>query len=488
MNNANPTNFQLDMQASIDAIKADLCSTEDLVVKKIESGNNRVMGILYLGGLADPTDLLNKLAEHPEIKNDEAGNIDHLVSLLEIRAKNSVETIEEAVEELIAGCTLFLLEGASQALSVDTFSVQTRSVKEPDNEVTIKGPHDGFSESLSNNIALVRFHCPSSKLKVEYKKLGTYTKNTIAILSLQGIVNDKILQEVHRRISNIPYEDIVDINYLEEWLTDNRITLFPLIETTERPDKVAGALLDGRVAIMLNAVPGTLLVPFVFFQSLQVSEDYYWRYHVSTILRILRFICTFITLFLPAFYIATVTFHPEFLPTPLLMSVVQGSEPVPYPTIVEVLIMEAVFEILREAGIRLPKQVGSAVSIVGALVLGQAAVQAGIVSPETVILVAFTGICSFTIPATSAAYAVRFIRFIVILSAGVLGYVGLMAAAIFIFTHLTSLRSFGVPYLSPMAPFNWSNSTDTFMRRPLTMNKKRPSLFRVKDFMRFGKK
>ncbi|WP_261304423.1 spore germination protein [Paenibacillus andongensis] len=488
MNKANQTNIQLDMQASIDAIKADLYDTGDLVVKKIEFENNHVIGILYLGGLADPTDLLNRLVKFPEITNDEIGIIDYLVTLLEIRSNNCVETIEEAVEELISGCTIFLLEGVAQALAVDTISVQTRSVKEPENEVSIKGPHDGFTESLTNNIALVRFHCKSSRLKVEYKKIGSYTKNTIAILSIQGIVSDKILQEVHNRISNIPEEDILDVNYVEEWLTDNRMTLFPLIETTERPDKVVGALLDGRVVIMLNAVPGSLIVPYVFFQSLQVSEDYYWRYHVSTILRLLRLLCTFITLFLPAFYIATVTYHPEFLPTPLLMSVVQGSEPVPYPTLVEVLLMEGVFEILREAGIRLPKQVGSAVSIVGALVLGQAAVQAGIVSPETVILVAFTGICSFTIPATSAAFAVRFVRFIVILLAGILGYVGLMAAAILIFIHLTSLRSFGVPYLSPLAPFNWSDSIDTFLRRPITLNKKRSSLFRVKESMRSGKK
>ncbi|BAU28389.1 spore germination protein KA [Aneurinibacillus soli] len=465
------------MQASIDAIKANLCDTEDLIIKKIQIENNEGIGILYLGSIADPTDLLTKLVALPEVKKQ-----------LEIRAKNRVGSIEEAVEELITGCTIFLLENATEALSVDTVSVNTRSVTEPDSEVTIKGPHDGFNESLGNNIALIRFHCPSSRLKVEFKKLGSYTKNTIAILSIQGIVNDKILQEVHNRISTVPFEEILDVNYLEEWLTDNKFTIFPLMETSERPDRVTGALLEGRVVIMLNAVPGALIVPFVFFQSLQVSEDYYWPYYISSILRLIRLFCVFVTLFLPAFYIATVTYHHEFLPTSFLMSMVQGREPVPYPTIIEVLMMEGIFEILREAGIRLPRQVGSAVSIVGGLVLGQAAVQAGIVSPATVILVAFTGICSFTLPATSTAYAIRFLRFLVILLAGALGYVGLMAGTIFLFTHLTSLRSFGVPYLSPLAPFNLFDSTDTFIRRPLPLNKKRPSLFRTKDLIRFRKK
>jgi len=488
INHSQKQAIQPDVQANIEAIKRAMSHTQDLIVKRVHLEDDDSLVIIYVSGLSDPAPLLKKITAAKGRKKREKTLVDNVTmieSLAGSRPVNHVTTIDEAVDELIVGNTVFLFDQFTQALTVSTVAVNTRSIEEPDNEVTIKGPHDGFNESIKNNISLVRFHCPSSRLKVEFRELGTVTKSKIAVLSMQGIANEQILQEVHERLSRIPYEAILDINYLEEWITDDRITLFPLVESTERPDRVVAALLEGRVAIMLNGVPMTLIVPYIFFQTFQVSEDYYWRYHISSVLRLMRLFCALITLYLPAFFVATITFHHEFLPTPFLMSIAQGREPVPYPTLVEVLMMEGVFEILREAGIRLPRQVGSAVSIVGALVLGQAAVQAGIVSPVTVILVAFTGISSFTLPSNSGAYAIRLLRFFIILLAGFLGYIGIIMAAIMLLIHLASLRSFGAPYLGPLAPFNLQNSTDVLVRRPLFVNKKRPTLFRVKDRIRF---
>ncbi|MED4750681.1 spore germination protein [Brevibacillus choshinensis] len=479
---------QPDIQVNLDVIKGVMNYTQDLIEKNIYIHENNYFTVLYLSGLADPSPLLKIIStnlnhvEQPDRSPIGMTQIERFVTEFSARY---IDTIGQIVDDLIVGQTIFLFNGSSTAISFDTLAVNTRSIKEPENEVTIKGPHDGFNELLENNIALVRFHCPSPSLTVEYRQLGKITKNRVAILSMKGIVSEEILQEIHQRISNIPYDSVLDANYLEEWITDDRVTLFPLLESTERPDRVAGSLLEGRVAIMLNGVPMTLLAPYLFLQSFQVNEDYYWRYHIASALRLLRLFCGFVTLYLPAFFVATITYHHEFLPTRFLMSIAQGQEPVPYPTLVEILLMEVAFEILREAGLRLPRQVGSAVSIVGALVIGQAAVQAGIISPVTVILVSFTGICSFTLPSNTSAFAIRMLRFAMIITAGFLGYVGIITAGILLLVHLASLRSFGVPYLSPLAPFNLSMSTDIFIRRPLYMSKRRPSIFRVDERERF---
>lgn len=472
-------------EQNLKAIYAAMENTDDLMIQHIENNKEVAFEVLFLSSLADPTLLMKKAIPLQE------GN--RLCISFEVIVENlsfidnvkKMDTIDEITDELIQGHTVFLFSKKKVAISVDTFKLNFRSIKEPDNEIFVKGPHDGFNESLSNNISLVRFHLPTPKLKVEYRQLGTLSKHKIAILSLSGIVNQEILEEVHKRIGEIPYESIFGSNYIEEWITDNRRTIFPLIESTERPDRVAAALSEGRVAIITNGTPFVVLAPFVFLQTFQVGEDYYWNYYVSSIVRLLRFFCGFITMFLPAFYVSTTTFHQELIPTALLLSIVQGREPVPFPAIVEALIMEGTFEILREAGVRLPKQVGQAVSIVGALVMGQAGVQAGIVSPIMVIVVSFTGICSFTLPAVSAGYSIRLLRFIILLSGATFGYVGIMTITIMILIHLVSLRSFGIPYLAPLAPLNFYELTDIFIRRPLPMNNKRPSLFHPLDLKRY---
>jgi spore germination protein KA len=228
-----------------------------------------------------------------------------------------------------------------------------------------------------------------------------------------------------------------------------------------------------------------LLLPFVFLQAFQVSEDYAWNYYLGSAMRILRLLSGLIGLFLPALYVATVTFHHELVPTPLLQSIAAAKEPVPFPAVVESFAMMLAFEIMREAGVRMPKQVGQAVSIVGALILGQAAVQAGIVSPIMVIVAALTGICTFTLPPTTMNYVIRILQFAMTFLASILGYVGITVGIIMLLTYLASLRSFGVPYLGPAAPFDMSEITDVIVRRPITSGNKRPSLFRAMNPNRY---
>ncbi|QED48223.1 spore germination protein [Cytobacillus dafuensis] len=464
-------------EGDIRSIKEVMQNTVDLIIKNIplsekNSKKPHFITVLYLSNLADPTPIFDKLLQLKLENNTHYAIEENVIEeMLKIKNTTQVKTVGDVVDQLIYGATVFLFSNQI-GISIDSLDIETRSIKEPDNEVTVKGPHDGFTESLQNNIGLIRFHLPTPKLKIDYLHLGKVSKQKIAIVSVTDCVDPQILAQVHQKIKNIQLDAVLDSHYLSESLTDYRQTIFPLTESTERPDRVVESLIYGRIAILVNGSPSVVLIPYVFLQTFQSSEDNYWHYFVSSILRVTRLICGLITLFLSGFFISAVSFHHEFLPTAFLLSVAQGREPIAYPVIVEVLMMEVTFEILREAGVRLPRQTGQAVSIVGALVLGQAAVQAGIISPITVIIVSLSGICSFTLTAQNAGYALRMLRFLVIFSSGFLGFIGLVFVGMLILIHLASLNSFGVPYLHP---FRFSQLKDLLMRRH--MNRKKNSYF-----------
>ncbi|BBI35045.1 spore germination protein [Cohnella abietis] len=450
-------------------------ATEDLVMVDSDLDLDQTITICYIQGLIDLTKLEQILIMYKENK----------AILPAFQMESRILTIEDAAYSLASGMSVLLFNASGYGVAVDTLGVQLRSVEEPVSESTVKGPRSGFTESLQNNIALVRFYFASPNLKVETRKIGSLSKTSIAVLSIGGITNPDILAELHRRIGEIPSDAIIGSNALEEWIIDNRGTLFPLVETTERPDRVMGALLEGRVAVVVQGTPFVILLPFLFLQAFQVGEDYTWNYYIGTSMRLIRLLSGLVGMLLPAFYVATITFHHELVPTPLLQSIAAAKEPVPFPAVVESFAMMLAFEVMREAGVRMPKQVGQAVSIVGALILGQAAVQAGIVSPIMVIVAALTGICTFTLPPTAINYVIRFLQFGMTLLAALLGYVGIMVGLLMLLTYLASLRSFGIPYLAPAAPFNFDQLSDVLVRRPLVLNKKRPKLFSPLSKIRF---
>ncbi|MGO4697896.1 spore germination protein [Paenibacillus sp. 2TAB26] len=459
-------------------LKEYMQATDDLVMVHSTFSEGQSATVCYLNEMTDTRKLDLMLIRYKEDEN----------LLTAFRMDEKVYTIEDAADSLSAGLSVLLFDEKEYAISINTLGIQLRSVDEPVTEAVVKGPRSGFTESLTNNLALIRYHFPSPILKVEYRKVGHLSKTNLIILSVGGITNPEILKEVHLRISEIPADTILEGNYVEEWITDNRGTLFPLIESTERPDRVIGALLDGRIAVIVQGTPFVMLLPFVFLQAFQVSEDYAWNYYIGSVMRLIRFFSAMIGMLLPAFYVATVTFHHELVPTTLLQSIASAKEPVPFPAVVESFMMMIAFEIMREAGIRMPKQVGQAVSIVGALILGQAAVAAGIVSPIMVIVAALTGICTFTLPPTAINYVIRMLQFGMTLLASLLGYVGVMVGIIMLLTYLASLRSFGIPYLGPASPFKFEELTDIIVRRPHSMNNKRPGLFRSIQNRRFSGK
>lgn len=394
---------------------------------------------------------------------------EYILSAVEIRETKSFDNVLGAV---LSGDTVLFIDGFNTVLIISTKGGQTRNVEEPNTEVAVRGPREGFTETLRVNTALLRRKIKNPNLVFESFKLGKQTNTEISIAYIDGIANKKIIDEVKNRLNRIDTDSILESGYIEQFIEDNPLSPFSTVGNSERPDKVAAKLLEGRVAILCNGTPFVLTVPHLFIETIQVNEDYYSRPYLSSFVRILRLLAFFITLLMPALYVALETFHQEMIPTVLLVTAAASREGIPFPSFVETLIMLIIFELLRESGVRLPRQVGQAVSIVGALVIGEAAVQAGIISAPMVIIGALTGITSFIVPALLDS--VIFFRFFLLFLSAAFGLYGIALGLIIMIAHMCSLRSLGAPYLAPIAPTIWKDLKDSFIRVPIWLMKSRP--------------
>ena len=469
---------------NLTTLKAVFANCTDVVYRELEIGQEQVPALLlYVNGITDEQtvnqnilkSLVNIRRSNLEVSG--SNNIEVIKNLfLEIGDITEIPTIGEVADAVLTGSVALLLEGTAKALKIGTKSFAGRPVSEPVTEGVVRGPREGFTESLRTNTALVRRRIKTPNLKLEKFVLGRVTKTEVNIAYLEGTANPKVVAEVKKRISLIDVDSILESAYIEEMIEDEPFTVFPQIDHSERPDKVAAGILQGQVAVFTDGTPFVLIVPTMMFQLLQASEDYYERSIYATSIRVVRFFFLNLALLLPALYIAVTTFHQGLIPTPLLISITAARGGAPFPTIIEVITMEVTFEALREAGVRLPKPVGQAVSIVGGLVIGDAAVQASMVSPITVIVVALTGISSFGIPSYSFALAIRVLRFVMILLAATMGLYGMLLGLLVMQAHLVSLRSFGVPYFAPLAPFNLKDMKDSVLRAPWWAMGERPRL------------
>lgn len=395
-------------------------------------------------------------------------------------------SLDEMILAMIDGAVVVAISGFDHSISVNMGNNEKRSITEPSTQTVIRGPKDGFIESVLTNISLIRRRIKNPKLRFERFIIGTDTRTSVYMGYVHGIANEAIIQEVRNRLEKINVSAVFESGNIEELISDKTFTLFPLALNTERPDTVASNLMDGKIVIMVDGSPFSLLVPAVFVNFFEISEDYYQPFFLGTFLRFIRYLSFMIALITPSVYVGILTFHHELLPTTLLLSIIAQREGVPFPAVVEVLLMEITFEILREAGVRMPKAVGQMVSIVGALVIGQAAAEAGIISNIMIIIVAITAIANFVSPTYSFAAASRLLRFLLILAASVLGLYGVLIVLIFMVAHLCSLRSFGVPYLSPVAPFILGDQKDVFVRFPFWAMKNRPKYLRAESEIKLG--
>jgi hypothetical protein len=442
--------------------------------------NQTQCAVVYLQGMVDQS-LFDESVFKPILSADfsipKSEFFHKLLDLKQVSAMSSklIHDMNVAAESVLEGDVLLVIDGESRMLAFPVTKYDKRSINEPKNENTIRGPKEAFIEDIATNVILIRRRIKSSSLKMEQVKVGKITKTKVIIGYIEGICNPELVEEVRNRLNEIQMDGIIGSSYLEEYMDDHPYSPFPQMEKTERPDVVSASLLEGRVVILVDGTPIPLLVPGNFYMFLQTAEDYYQRFFLATWIRWVRFIFLLTSLFLPSIYIAITTFHPEMIPTNLLLSVAGARDNVPFPALVEALIMELTFEGLREAGIRTPKAVGQAISILGALVIGQAAVQAGIVSAPMVIVVSLTGISSFIIPHYDLAFTLRFLRFPIMLLAGSFGLLGLTIGALLIYIHMVSLRSFGMPYMAPTAPLRPSDLKDVLIRAPWWKMNRRPA-------------
>lgn len=487
--------LHVNLEENLQQIRQTLGHSTDIIIRKVPIGQEgaQTIALLYTDGLADDKGIINfimksvmlnlKSSKDADREIAVASNVlqalkDYALTVGDIRDLTDFDALYNA---LLSGDAVILIDGQAQGVAADASGWKERGVTEPATENVVRGPREGFSESLRTNTALIRRKIKSPNLWLETKKIGRVTQTDVGIMYIKGIVNDKMVEEAHARLDRIDVDSILESGYIEELIQDDTYTPFPTVYNSERPDVIAAELLEGKIAILVDGTPFVLIVPAPFVSFLHAAEDYYQRADISSFIRLLRYVGVFIALLGPSLYIAIITFHQEMLPTQLLMSLAAQREAVPIPAFIEALMMEMTFEILREAGVRMPKYIGAAVSIVGTLVIGQAAVEAGLISPAMVIVVSTTAISSFVLPAYNMSIAFRMLRFPIMALAASFGLFGIIVGIIALILHLCSLRTFGVPYMTPFAPLIVTDHKDTILRLPHWMMTSRPHLINQKN-------
>lgn len=470
---------------NVNRINEILGNNTDIVSKLITLGKEEPVSavIFYIDNLVDPQkidiDIIRPLAL--DTYNSGLNTSSEIIAQLQegnliTRGETTfVTNFNALINGMLLGSAVLIIDGVNSAFVLNVRGYEYRQITESTIETTVKGPRDSFIEVLSVNISLIRRRLHTPNLMFETIELGTVGKTNVCFTYIKGICTDDLIEEVRRRLSKIKIDEVMETNYIEELIEDNPYSIFPQVRDTERPDVVAAALLEGRAAIMVDNTPTVIIVPGEFFSLMQSAEDYYNKSTFSSFIRFIRYFAFSISIFLPALYIAVSTFHQEMIPTGLLISIIAARSEVPLPVSMEAFAMIITFEILHEAGIRLPRPIGQAVSIVGALVIGQAAVQAKVVSPLMVIVVALTAIAKFSIAQYNVTLPIRILRLVFMLLASIQGMFGIMAGTLFLMFHLFSLESFGKPYMAPLSPLRTTDLKDTAIRAPWWAMIRRPA-------------
>ena len=488
------------LQENTQIIKDTLRDCDDVVYRNIEIGKDKTRAaIIFIDGLVDKIvisefaieSLLNTEDLKSNLGNIKA-NIAENASLqhLAIHDVKEEEDLNKVIDFILAGETILLIDGSNKALILSTRAWPARGVEEPQTETVVKGPRDGFTETIRFNTALVRRRIRDPKLKIKTLKVGRRSKTDVAIMYIEDIVNEKLLKKVFKRIESIDIDAVGESTTLEFLIEGNYLSPFPQTESTERPDAVAASILEGRVAILVDNTPFAILVPTTIGTLFQSTEDYYTKWPMASITRGVRYVAAFLTVLSPALYIAVTSFHPGLIPSVLAFYVAASRVNVPFPAVVESFLMELTIELLRESGTRMAGPIGTTIGIVGGIIIGQAAVEAGIVSPLKIIIVAVTTISFFAISNYEWALSLRVIRFIFMFLAAIFGLYGVMLGIVILMTHFAKLESFGIPFASPYSGLGLKDGDlkDTLVKAPLQKLQYRPKFTFPKDKRRYRRR
>lgn len=445
---------------------------QDVVIREFKIARKTKAFLIFVDGMVDKTSInqfiLPQLMNPDNFKDSSNRSlIDYIMdNVLSITQLTKTSDFNKIKAQILNGLTVLFIDKCSEALIMETRGFEKRNIDRPITEQVVKGSQEGFTENLRTNITLLRRIIKNEKLITEIIPTGSLHKGNCAILYIEGITNPKIVKEVRRRIKKIDTDFIAGNGMLEQLIEDDYLMPFPQVVSTERPDRAASFLAEGQVVIITEGDPFAIAVPVTFYRLFHTSEDSMLRWQYGTFLRIIRFIGVMSALLIPGLYVALVLYHHEMIPTPFLESIVKSREAVPFPTIIELLLMEIAFELIREGGVRIPGVSGQTLGIVGALILGQVAVQACLVSPILIVIIALTGLGSFTMPNFSMALAIRILRFFFIFAGGIAGFYGISLAFIVVAALACHMKSFGVPFLAPIAPSAKVNP-DNVVRQPI---------------------
>lgn len=449
----------------VEYIKTQLGNPPDLIVKELSIGKDRIY-LLAIETMVNSTYINDFILEYLSFdieKTKEKFFSEFLYHKLPTFKTNKIDNIDEILYNLLSGFTIILVEGYKWAISIDTKEKLNSDIVETSNERTTLGPKDGFTENYQTNIGLIRKRLKTKELKIKEAVVGNKGKSKVAVVYLEDSANPNTVNEIFTRIKNIDIEVVYDVQQIIDLITENEKNTFPNYISTERPDYVASLLLSGRIAIVLENTPYVAIVPTTIIDFLQNVEDRYNRPINASFNRVIRFISFLITVLTPAIYVAMTTYNHETIPPKLLVSFSEQRSGVPFSTIIEALLMIITFEILKETDARAPSTYTNSLTIVGALVLGEAAVNAGIVSPIMVIVIAITSISGLIITYLDIANGVRWWRLSFLLGASLAGFIGILIVGFIFITNISCIKSFGTPFLSGFAPYHSNIIEDSIL-------------------------
>ena len=461
-------------KAEIEKIKSKMHNSGDIKTRSLKFFNNDVE-IIYIADITD-SQLLNESIINPIVDyNNKASK--NLLDDLKNKVLSSVDVevvndIEQAVNSLLQGKTIIAIDGNPKFLACDIEKIVVRAIAEPPTSLVIKGPREGFNESIKYNLALIRRRAKSDNLVVKNLELGKMTKTSVSVVYFDSVADKGVVKEVLKRLSKVKIDGVIDSHYLVSYLTNNPHSIFKQIGDTEKPDILVAKMLEGRVGILVDGSPIALTVPFILIEDLQNSDDYYSQPTRVAFVRILRVIGVIIAVILPGVYIALQLYHYKILPLEFLVTIMNTTNGIPFSPFVEVVFVILLFEILYEANLRMPQYLGIATSIVGALILGETAVNAGLVSPPAVMIVALSGITFYIVPSQAGQFSI--LRILGCLIGAALGIYGILIFCVYIISYLAGFDSYKSPYLAPSAPFIWDDQKDFLVRFPIKEMKKRP--------------
>ncbi len=468
---------------NIEALKQKLSVNTDIIFNEVIIDADRKFSVVFVDGMVNSQlvddSILKPLIQEDTLKETETEQ--DLINLIMLGTvyhcqRKKRDKLSDCLSDLLTGSAVLVFEESKTAVTFEIKGFEKRGLSEPTNENVLKGAKEAFIEVLRINTALVRRRIPTSSLIIKQMSIGKRTNTAVSIIYLDGLANQSVVDEVKKRLEKIDIDGIVSPGVVESYLIDKKTSLFPQILYTERADKFCANIMEGRVGIMIDGFPLAMIEPVDINSFIQAPEDYSQNFIYSSLYRIMRYFCFSISLVLPAFYVSITTFHQQMIPPKLAAAIIQSKEGIPLPSFLEVILMLIAFEVLLEAGMRLPKSVGQAVSIVGALVVGQAAISAKMLSPGVVIVVAAAGIMGFVIPSQDFANSLRVCRLILVGFSITSGLYGLSIGVILILYHLADMEIFGVPYLSPFVSNEGKGIlNDTLFRIPWRKMKERPA-------------